>query len=194
MNPVTPRNSLLAILREDLFYNRSVLERAVVITYRLRHWGITRTPRWLWRTVAALLLPQEAILRAVFSGQISARATLGRRLRIPHAWGIVVHPSVTVGDDCILYHQVTLGVNEHRVPVGGPTLGNRVYVGTGAKVIGKITVGDRVNIGANAVVVEDVPPNHVAIGVPATCRPRRDRTAPPSGSPADAPARPGTAP
>jgi len=167
------------ILVEDYRVNAAFLERAVVLTYRLRHWGLTRAPKLPWRLLALALVPQEFVLRLMMSGQVSARATCGRRFRIPHAWGVVVHPSVVAGDDCNLYHQVTLGVNEHSLtPHTGPRLGNLVYVGAGAKVIGAVTIGDHVTIGANAVVVKDVPSYHVAVGVPAVARPRRDRTAP----------------
>lgn len=170
--------SLWQQLAEDFRVNRAALERAVVCTYRLRHWGLTRAPRAAWRTVAVLLLPLEFALRLMMSGQISARARFGRRLRIAHAWGIVVHPSVVAGDDCHIYHQVTLGVNEHRADLTGPRLGNSVYIGAGAKIIGAVRLGDGATVGANAVVVRDVPPHHLAVGVPAVCRPRRDRTAP----------------
>jgi serine O-acetyltransferase len=168
----------LDILREDWRYQNGLLERLVVFTYRLRHWGRTRQPRVLWRPVAAALAPWEFVLRTMFGGQISASATIGRRVRIPHAWGIVIHSSVVVGDDCTLYHQITLGVNEHRALHQGPCLGDGVYVGAGAKIVGPITVGREAVVGANAVVIHDVPPRHAAVGVPARNVPRRDRTHP----------------
>jgi serine O-acetyltransferase len=170
--------TLWEILREDWQLQSSAIERGVVLTYRLRHWGRTRRPRWAWRLLSILLVPQEFLMRVLMSGQISAQAVIGRRIRIPHAWGIVIHSSVVVGDDCTLLHQVTLGVNEHRTIHIGPHLENGVYVGAGAKVIGAITVGERSVVGANAVVVEDVPASHAAVGVPARCKPRRDRTHP----------------
>jgi serine O-acetyltransferase len=169
-------SELREILGEDLYRNRTTMERLVVLTYRFRHWGRTRSPRLPWRLLGLALAPWEFLLRLGFSGQVSSECVIGRRIRFGHVWGIVIHPSVVVGENCSIYHQVTLGVNEHRHPITGPRIGDRVDIGAGAKVIGAVTVGDDCVIGANAVVVTDVPPNHVAVGVPAVCKPRRDRS------------------
>lgn len=171
------------ILKEDLFRNRTIMERLTVLTYRVRHWGVTRSPRPLWRLIGLAAAPAEFLLRLGISGQISGQCSIGRRVRFGHAWGIVIHPSVTIGEHCTIYHQVTLGVNEHRQPITGPVIGNRVYIGAGAKIIGAVHVGDDAVIGANAVVITDVPPNHVAVGIPAVCKPRRDRSMEPSRRP-----------
>jgi serine O-acetyltransferase len=168
-------SELWTILREDRLVNSSLMERLVVWTYRLRHAGLTRGGP-LGRLGAVLLGPWEFFLRTLFSGQISARCTIGRRFRLAHAWGVVIHPSVVIGDGCTIYHQVTLGVNEHRMDKRGPRVGNTVYIGAGAKIIGAIEIGDRAVIGANAAVVSDVPPYHTAVGVPAVCKPKRDRS------------------
>lgn len=167
--------SLLQVLLEDWSVNDSVLERAVVLTYRCRHWGLTRSPRLPWALLGIALRPVELLLRIMIGGQINARAEIGRRLRIPHAWGIVIRPSVRMGDGCRVYHQVTLGVNEHAAAskTMGPCIGDRVYIGAGAKVIGPLSIGNDVTIGANAVVLKDVPDDHVAVGVPAAIKPRR---------------------
>ena len=95
---------------------------------------------------------------------IEPRATLGRRLMLPHPNGVVIHEEVIVGNDCMIMQQVTIGmIGEGEVP----TIGNRVYIGAGAKIIGKVSVGDGARIGANAVVTQDVPDNCTAVGVPA---------------------------
>ena len=95
---------------------------------------------------------------------IAPQATLGRRLMLPHPNGVVIHEDAIVGDDCMIMQQVTVGmIDESEVPV----IGNRVYIGAGAKIIGKLTVGDGARIGANAVVVNDVPSNATAVGIPA---------------------------
>lgn len=171
------------ILKEDLFRNRTVMERLTILTYRFRNWGATRRPRALWRLVGWAAAPAEFLLRLGISGQISAQCSIGRRVRFGHVWGIVIHPSVVIGEHCTIYHQVTLGVNEHRRPIAGPRIGDRVYIGAGAKIIGAVRVGDDAVIGANAVVITDVPPNHVAVGIPAVCKPRRDRSMEPSRRP-----------
>ena len=100
----------------------------------------------------------------VTQSDIEPRATLGRRLMLPHPNGVVIHEDAIVGDDCMIMQQVTIGmIGDGEVP----TLGNNIYVGAGAKIIGKVTVGDGARIGANAVVTQDVPAGCTAVGVPA---------------------------
>jgi serine O-acetyltransferase len=100
---------------------------------------------------------------------IPVEATIGKGLRIHHFGGIIIHPQAVVGEECTIYHGVTLGdLGGHG---GAPCIGSRVVIGAGAKVIGPINVGDDSRIGANAVVVNAVPPRHIATGVPAIMRP-----------------------
>jgi serine O-acetyltransferase len=95
---------------------------------------------------------------------IAPQATLGRRLMLPHPNGIVIHEDAVVGDDCMIMQQVTIGmIGEGEVP----RIGNRVYIGAGAKIIGKVSVGEGARIGANSVVTRDVPAHATAVGVPA---------------------------
>lgn len=77
-------------------------------------------------------------------------------LRTPHLNGIFIHHNVSVGENCMIFQQVMIGVNEFQNNTKAPRLGNRVYVGAGAKLIGDISIGDNVRIGANAVVTKDV--------------------------------------
>jgi serine O-acetyltransferase len=88
-------------------------------------------------------------------------------LLMPHPNGVVVHPDVEMGPNCLLFQQVTLGTGPRE---GLPKLGGSVEVGPGAKVLGGITIGDYATIGANAVVIEDVPPGAVAVGIPAVIK------------------------
>ena len=97
---------------------------------------------------------------------MSPRAIFGSGLYINH-FGSIFIGAVTVGENCNLAHEVTLGVGGRGDKKGLPTLGNRVYVGPGAKIIGKITIGDDVAIGANAVVTKSVPDCAVVVGSPA---------------------------
>ena len=97
-------------------------------------------------------------------------ATIGRRLRIEHFGSIIIHGGTIVGDDCIIRQGVTLGIRQLDLPNLAPTLGNRIEVGAGAKLLGGINVGDGATIGANAVVIQDVPAGALAVGVPATIR------------------------
>ncbi len=88
----------------------------------------------------------------------------------------MIHQEAVIGSNARIFHQVTLGVNSFAAQdeYGPPRVGDNVYIGAGAKLIGTITVGDNVRIGANAVVTRDVPSNSVAVGVPAVVRPMRD--------------------
>jgi serine O-acetyltransferase len=90
-------------------------------------------------------------------------------LLMPHPSGVVIHPDVRIGPNCCIAQQVTLGTGSRP---GVPRLGSHVDIGAGAKILGGVTIGDHAVVGANAVVLEDVPPFALAVGVPATIRPR----------------------
>ena len=98
--------------------------------------------------------------------EIHPGAQIGRRLVIDHGMGIVIGETAEIGDDCLLYHGVTLGGTGKDHGKRHPTLGNNVTVGTGAKVLGNIHIGNNVKIGGNSVVVKDVPDNCTVVGVP----------------------------
>jgi serine O-acetyltransferase len=121
--------------------------------------------------------------------EIHPAARLGRRLVIDHGMGVVIGETAEVGDDCYLYHQVTLGVARTSHGKRHPTVGNNVIIGAGAKVLGPITVGDNARIGSNAVVVDTVPPDTTVVGVPARPvdrkLPRRHPNFDPYGMPCD---------
>lgn len=99
--------------------------------------------------------------------EIHPGAKIGRRLVIDHGMGTVIGETAEVGDDCLLYHGVTLGGTGKDQGKRHPTLGNNVMVATGAKVLGPFRVGDNVRIAANAVVLTEIPSNATAVGVPA---------------------------
>jgi serine O-acetyltransferase len=99
--------------------------------------------------------------------EIHPGATIGRRVFIDHGMGIVVGETAVIGDDCTLYHGVTLGGTSWNKGKRHPTLGRGVVIGAGAKVLGPLEVGDGAKIGSNAVVVRDVPPGATAVGIPA---------------------------
>lgn len=107
-----------------------------------------------------------------FTGiEIHPGATIGRRLFIDHGTGIVVGETAEIGDDVLMYQGATLGGRALSKTKRHPTIGNRVMIGAGAKILGPITVGNDSAVGANAVVVRDVPSQSVAVGIPATTRP-----------------------
>lgn len=99
--------------------------------------------------------------------EIHPGATIGHRVFIDHGMGVVIGETAIIGDDCTLYHGVTLGGTSWNKGKRHPTLENGVVIGAGAKVLGPITVGAGAKIGSNAVVVKDVPENATAVGIPA---------------------------
>lgn len=98
--------------------------------------------------------------------EIHPGATIGKGLFIDHGMGIVIGETAEIGDDCTIYHNVTLGGTGHDTGKRHPTLGNNVLVATGAKVLGPITIGDNARVGANAVVLKNVEENATVVGVP----------------------------
>lgn len=99
--------------------------------------------------------------------EIHPGAKIGRRLVIDHGMGIVIGETAEIGDDCLIYHGVTLGGTGKDSGKRHPTIGNNVLIGTGAKVLGPFKVGDNSRIAANSVVLSEIPPNSTAVGVPA---------------------------
>lgn len=112
----------------------------------------------------------QEFARLITGVDIHPAATIGRRLFIDHATGVVIGETAVVGEDCLIFHGVTLGGQSMNRGKRHPTLGNEVMVGAGAKVLGAINIGEGAKIGANAVVVKDVPPGRIALGVPAKLR------------------------
>jgi serine O-acetyltransferase len=122
----------------------------------------------LWRRRLYLLGRFSSHIARWLTGiEIHPAAKLGRRLVIDHGMGVVIGETAEIGDDCYLYHQVTLGVARTAGGKRHPTVGNNVIIGAGAKVLGPITVGDNARIGSNAVVLEPVPPDTTVVGIPA---------------------------
>lgn len=102
--------------------------------------------------------------------EIHPGATLGKRLVIDHGFGVVIGETAVIGDDCIIFHGVTLGGLKFDPVKRHPTVGNKVLIGTGAKILGPIQIGDGAMIGANAVVIRDVPAGATIVGPLATLR------------------------
>jgi serine O-acetyltransferase len=98
--------------------------------------------------------------------EIHPGAKIGRGLFIDHGMGIVIGETAEIGDNCTIYHGVTLGGTGKEKGKRHPTIGNNVLISAGAKVLGPLTVGDNARIGANAVVLEDVPADTTVVGVP----------------------------
>lgn len=105
--------------------------------------------------------------------EIHPGATIGRRFFIDHGMGVVIGETTEIGDDVMIYHGVTLGGRSLAKTKRHPTIGNRVTIGAGAKVLGPVVIGDDSAIGANAVVTRDVPADAIATGIPASVRQRK---------------------
>jgi len=147
----------------------------VMMVYRFGNWryGIRSRPLRLPFSIVYKFLK---LLMEILTGiDIPCEVKLGRRFRIDHFGGIVISGDAQFGDDCVIRNGVTVGLR-HAGQRGSPVIGNRVDIGAGAKVLGKIRVGDDVAIGANAVVITDVPANSIAVGVPAKIRLRKAAT------------------
>jgi serine O-acetyltransferase len=130
-----------------------------VLSHRIAHGFYRRRMRFLARVISQ-------VSRFFTNIEIHPGATIGRRFFIDHGAGVVIGETAIIGDDVLMYHQVTLGGTSLVKTKRHPTIGNNVLLGMGAKVLGNITVGDGARIGANSVVTRDVPPNTTVVGVP----------------------------
>lgn len=131
-----------------------------VIYHRIAHWFYRHKLFFLARCVSQWSRCWTGI-------EIHPGAKIGRRLVIDHGMGIVIGETAEIGDDCLIYHGVTLGGTGKDQGKRHPTLGNNVMVSAGAKVLGPFKVGDNSRIAANAVVLQEIPPEATAVGVPA---------------------------
>jgi len=125
------------------------------VAHKLRYWKIPFLPRLI------------SYITRIFTGiEIHPGASIGNRFFIDHGEGVVIGETTIIGDDVLIYQQVTLGGTGKEHGKRHPTIGNNVIIGAGAKVLGNITVGDNVRIGAGSVVIDDVPEMSTVVGVP----------------------------
>lgn len=125
------------------------------IAHKLAYWNIPFIPRLI------------SYWSRIFTGiEIHPKARIGNRFFIDHGAGVVIGETAIVGDDVLIYQQVTLGGTGSAHTKRHPTIGNNVIIGAGAKVLGNITIGDNVRIGAGSVVINDVPANSTVVGIP----------------------------
>ncbi|MBQ0725624.1 MAG: serine O-acetyltransferase [Cycloclasticus sp.] len=145
---------------------RNTLE--VITTYPGFHAVLLhRANHWLWQSKLKFLARFLAYFARWLTGvEIHPGAVIGRRFFIDHGMGVVIGETAVIGDDCTLYHGVTLGGTSWQKGKRHPTLGNGVVVGAGAKVLGPITIGNEARIGSNAVVIRTVPDGATVIGIP----------------------------
>jgi serine O-acetyltransferase len=130
-----------------------------IIWYRVAHFFWGKGLKWLARFLSTV--------SRWFTGiEIHPAAKIGERVFIDHGMGVVIGETAEIGDDCTLYHGVTLGGTSWQEGKRHPTLGARVVVGAGAKILGPIYVGDDARVGSNAVVLKDVPADKTVVGIP----------------------------
>ncbi len=128
---------------------------------------IHRISHRLWKANYKLSARILANIAKTFTNvEIHPGATIGRRLFIDHALGVVIGETTEIGNDVTLYHGVTLGGTTWHKEKRHPTIGDNVLIGAGAKILGAITLGNNVRVGANSVVVKDVPPCCTVVGIP----------------------------
>jgi serine O-acetyltransferase len=148
---------------------RSKLETLICHT-ALHAIALYRVAHWLHATLHVPVLPRVlSALGRFWSGvEIHPGASIGRRFFIDHGTGVVIGETAEIGDDCVLFHNVTLGGTGKHGGKRHPTLGDNVYVGTGATLLGPIRVGSNAKIGAGSFVrMRDVPASCTAVGTPA---------------------------
>ena len=130
-----------------------------VIFYRLTHFIWRYKLYWLARFISTFA-------RWLTGIEIHPGAVIGRRFFIDHGMGVVIGETAIIGDDCMLYHGVTLGGTSWDKVKRHPTLKNGVVIGAGAKILGPITLGENVRVGSNSVVVRSIDDNETVVGIP----------------------------
>lgn len=130
-----------------------------IMIHRVSHWCWQSGFRWLGRFISH-------VGRWLTGIEIHPGATLGRRFFIDHGMGVVIGETAVIGDDCTLYHGVTLGGTTWEKGKRHPTLHNGVVIGAGAKVLGPIDIGENARIGSNSVVLKPVPDGATVVGIP----------------------------
>lgn len=143
--------------------------------YRFGRWRYGVRPALVRKPLSLLYRVAFKIIQIATGIELPCEVKLGHNFVIDHFGGIVISGYAQFGDNCRIRNGVVVGLSRVEEPCA-PVIGNNVDIGTGAKVLGAITIGDNVLIGANAVVITDVPSDSIAVGVPATVRPRRSNS------------------
>lgn len=125
------------------------------IAHKLAYWKVPFIPRFI-----------SYLTRIITGIEIHPKAQIGNRFFIDHGEGVVIGETTIIGDDVLIYQQVTLGGTGNEHGKRHPTIGNNVIIGAGAKILGNITIGDNTRVGAGSVVVEDVPEHCTVVGIP----------------------------
>ncbi|KRR27887.1 serine acetyltransferase [Bradyrhizobium lablabi] len=152
-----------------------------MVVYRFGRWRYGVRPALLRKLCSFIYKVLYKIIQIITGIELPCEAIVGRNFVIDHFGGIIVSGYARFGDNCRIRNGVVVGLQRVEEPVA-PVIGNNVDIGAGAKLLGPIKIGDNSIIGANAVVIEDVPENSIAIGVPAVVKPRRQQSTAASSS------------
>lgn len=152
-----------------------------MVIYRFGRWRYSVRPALLRKLCSFVYKVLYKIIQIITGIELPCEAIVGRNFVIDHFGGIIVSGYARFGDNCRIRNGVVVGLRRVEEPVA-PIIGNNVDIGAGAKLLGPIKIGDNSIIGANAVVIEDVPENSIAIGVPAVVKPRRQQSTTASSS------------
>ena len=144
----------------------------VMLVYRFGRWRYKIRPILLRKILSLIYKFLYKLVQILTGIEFPCEVEVGRNFVIDHFGGIVVSGYVKFGDDCRIRNGVVIGLARVGDPCA-PVIGNRVDIGAGAKILGRVTIGNDILIGANAVVISDVPDNSIAVGVPARIKPRR---------------------
>jgi serine O-acetyltransferase len=144
-----------------------------LLVYRFGHCRFSFKSKIIRIPIAVIHIFLSKWIEVLCGISIAPTAKIGRRLKIEHFGQIIIHGCAEIGDDCIIRQGVTIGNKNNQQALDAPIIGNKVNIGAGAKLLGKIRIHDNVSIGANSVVITDVPPNSIAVGVPAIIKERR---------------------
>jgi serine O-acetyltransferase len=185
-NPLIEAVGLRDLLKEDFRQHHRDWTRPgfrALAVYRFGTWARSRGSKPVRMALSLLHLLLFRHVRNHYGIEISYKCRIGRRFEIGHQHGIVIHEYATIGDDCVIRQGATLGLGgiSRGTPVEdtGPIIGDRVDIGAGVMIIGKVTIGSDVNIGPNAVILSDVPSNTTVLAPFPKILPRRT---PPSAS------------
>jgi serine O-acetyltransferase len=146
----------------------------VLVVYRFGRWRYGVRPALLRKLFSLLYKVLYKLMQILTGIELPCEVVIGRNFIIDHFGGIVINGYAKFGDNCRIRSGVVVGLSRQAERCA-PIIGDNVDIGTGAKVLGAISVGNNVEIGANAVVIDDVPDNSIAVGIPAVIKPRRSR-------------------
>jgi serine O-acetyltransferase len=177
---MTRFGELIRLIREDLTTHGGDWTRPgfrALAVYRFGVWRMTIRTKLLRAPLSFVYRHYYRRVRNHYGIELPYSATVGRRVVIEHQSGIVIHGASVIGDECVIRQNCTLGIRriDEAAATSAPVLGRGVDLGVGAVILGHVHIGDHAKIGANAVVLCDVPPHALAVGVPAIVKAPRVR-------------------